>query len=237
MASTGPQPQSVLPPPPPRSRGRQRVILRSVPKICFLYPTLLAALAAGGLMEWRPEQAGTWGSLFLVILFFNLIVIAFDFPRTASFTLFAVLVALVVGAFLINEHGYEFFPGLEHSARRLRPEANSQFYFLFAGGLTLIYLVVLLIDIRLDYWEILPNEIIHHRGWLGDENRGPAPGLNYQKEITDVFEWVLLRSGRLIIQPASGPPFILDHVPNINKRADEIAEMLKTLDVTVVPQR
>ena len=100
-----------------------------------------------------------------------------------------------------------------------------------------IYLVVLLIDVRLDYWEILPNQIIHHRGWLGDENRGPAPGLNYQKEITDVFEYLLLRSGRLILQPASGPPFILDHVPNINKRGDEIAEMLKALDVTVSQPR
>jgi hypothetical protein len=211
--------------------------LRSVPKICFFYPTLIAALAAGALMEWRPEQAGTWGSLFLVVLFFNMIVIAFDFPRTASFTLFALAVALVVGAFLINEHFYEFFPGLQDLVSKLRPEANSQFYWLFAGGVFLIYLIVLLIDVRLDYWEILPNQIIHHRGWLGEEKRGPAPGLHWEKEITDVFEWVLLRSGRLVIHPASGAPVILEHVPNINKRADEIANMLKTLDVTVSQSR
>lgn len=216
-----------------RRTGRQQVILRTVPKICFFYPSLIAALAAGAMMEWRPEQAGTWGSLFLVVVFFNLNVIAFDFPRTASFTLFALAVAGIVSAFLINEHLYEFWGGLQNVVGDVRPAANSTFYFLFAGGLALIYLVVLLIDVRLDYWEILPNQIIHHRGWLGDENRGPAPGLHYQKEITDVFEFILLRSGRLIIQPASGPPFILDHVPNINKRGDEIAEMLKTLDVTV----
>lgn len=218
---------------PVRRPGRQRVILRTVPKLCFFYPSLIAALAAGALMEWRPDQAGTWGSLFLVVVFFNLNVIAFDFPRTASFTLVALVVAGVVGAFLINEHFYEFWGGLEDVVAEVKPEANSQFYLTFAGGLAFIYLIVLLIDVRLDYWEILPNQIIHHRGWLGDENRGPAPGLHYQKEITDVFEFLLLRSGRLIIQPASGPPFILDHVPNINKRGDELADMLKALDVTV----
>jgi hypothetical protein len=211
----------------------QRVILRSVPKIVFLYPTLLAAVAAAILVDVVPEHSGTWGALFLAITFFNMIVLAFDFPRTASFTVFAVVVALVIGAFLINEHLFEFWGGLRDSARDVRPEANSQFYWLFAGGLALIFLIVLLIDVRLDYWEILPNQIIHHRGWLGDEDRGPAPGLNVQKEITDVFEFLLLRSGRLIIQPASGPPFILDHVPNINKRTNQIAGLLKTLDVTV----
>jgi hypothetical protein len=235
MAGTGPAPTATAAP-TVRRGGRQRVILRSVPKICFFYPTLLAALAAGALMEWQAEHAGTWGSLFLVVVFFNMVVIAFDFPRTASFTLFAVTVAAVVGLFLVNEKAYEFWPGLQEAVNDLRPEANSQFYLLFAGGMALIYLIVLLVDVRLDYWEILPNQIIHHRGWLGDENRGPAPGLNYEKEITDVFEFLLLRSGRLIIQPASGPPFILDHVPNINKRADEIAQMLKALDVTVSPR-
>jgi hypothetical protein len=223
-------------PPPPyagRSGAPQRVILRSVPKICFLYPTLLASALATILVELVPEHTGTWGSLFLAITFFNMIVLAFDFPRTASFTVVALVVAAVVGAFLINEHLFAFWGGLRDGARDVRPEANSQFYGLFAAGMALIFLVVLLVDVRLDYWEILPNQIIHHRGWLGDENRGPAPGLNVQKEITDVFEFFLLRSGRLILQPASGPPFILDHVPNVNKRTDEVAALLKTLDVTV----
>ncbi len=58
----------------------------------------------------------------------------------------------------------------------------------------------------LDYWEILPNEILHHHGPLSDLERYPTMNLKFDKEIPDVLEWLLLGSGRLVL-----------HVPNVSK--------------------
>jgi hypothetical protein len=122
---------------------------------------------------------------------------------------------------------------LKEFTEMLQPRAGGQFYAVLAGGMILIYLFVFL-DTRFDYWEIMPNEIIHHHGVLGDVNRFPAPQLKLEKEITDVFEFFLLRSGRLILQPSSERrAIVLDNVPNINKRELEIQNLLRALTVHV----
>jgi hypothetical protein len=99
--------------------------------------------------------------------------------------------------------------------------------------MTVIYVFVF-IDTRFDYWEVMPNEIIHHHGVLGNVNRFPAPQLKLEKEITDVFEFLLLRSGRLLIHPSTERrAIVLENVPNINRREDEIQALLRVLDVHV----
>jgi hypothetical protein len=55
-----------------------------------------------------------------------------------------------------------------------------------------------------------------------------------EKEITDVFEFMLLRSGRLLLHPSTERrAIVLDNVPNINKREREIQGLLGVLDVHV----
>ena len=51
----------------------------------------------------------------------------------------------------------------------------------------------------LDYWEILPNEILHHHGPLSDLERFPTMNLKFDKEIPDVLEYLFLGSGRLVL--------------------------------------
>lgn len=209
------------------------VKLWSWPKIMFLYPTLLAALVAGfGMWQWE-DQATTWGVLFLVVFFVNAIVMAFDFPRTTSLNLLLLVIALVLGALLINQRLVVFLPALKELTERVQPQANGQFYWYFAGILAFIYVIVLIIDFRFDYWLVQPNEIIHRRGILGNVSRYPAPGLEFQKDITDVFEYFLLGSGRIVIQPTKGPPIVLDHVPRVNDKERRIRELLDALNVEI----
>ena len=59
------------------------------------------------------------------------------------------------------------------------------------------------IETRFDYWEVLHNELLHHHGPFGDLERFPAPQLKLDKEIPDIFEYLVLRSGRLIFYPTS----------------------------------
>ncbi len=218
-------------PPAHHTEQAERVVLRSYPKFVLLYPTLIAALLAGIGTHYGPD-ATRWSLWFLIVMILNLVVLAFDFPRTTSLGLLFFILAVLFGVLWLNVY-LNFLPRLKEFTEMLQPRAGGQFYAVLAGGMILIYLFVFL-DTRFDYWEIMPNEIIHHHGVLGDVNRFPAPQLKLEKEITDVFEFFLLRSGRLILQPSSERrAIVLDNVPNINKRELEIQNLLRALTVHV----
>ena len=97
----------------------------------------------------------------------------------------------------------------------------------------LIYVGVL-IHSRFDYWEVRPNELLHHHGILSDLERLSAPHLQIEKEINDVFEYLLAGSGRLILRPSNERRvIILDNVLGIGKKEHAITKMLGALQVQV----
>lgn len=208
-----------------------KLVLRSYPKVVLLYPTFLMAILGGILSSWG-EVTSAITLWFIIVMSLNLVVLSFEFPRTTSFTLLFLVVAVIFGALWLN-HRWEFLPRLAEFWRKLQPQANGQFYWLLSTAFSLIYVFVF-VDTRFDYWEIMPNEIIHHMGILGNVNRFPAPQLKMEKEITDVFEFFLLRSGRLLLHPSTERrAIVLDNVPNINRREQEIQSLLGVLDVHV----
>jgi len=217
------------------TRRRDKIVLRSFPKIVLLYPTWLAAFAGALITTWfdtDSERNSSMAMWFLVIAGLNLVVLSFDFPRTTSFTLFAFIAAIVLGALWLNTK-MNLLPNLRDWWMGLEPRANSQFYWFLVTIFSIIYVFVF-INTRFDYWEVMPNEIIHHHGVLGNVKRFPAPQLKLEKEITDVFEFFLLRSGRLLIHPSMERlTIVLENVPNINKRESEIQSLLGVLDVHV----
>ena len=115
----------------------------------------------------------------------------------------------------------------------LKPMANAPFYFLVAAFLGLIFFGVW-ISVKFDYWEVRPNELLHHHGILSDLERFSAPNLRIDKEINDVFEYLLLRSGRLILHPSNERrAIVLENVFFINRKEREITRMLGALQVQV----
>ena len=90
------------------------------------------------------------------------------------------------------------------------------------------------VSIRFDYWEIRPNELLHHHGMLSNMERLAAPNLRIEKEINDVFEYFLLRSGRLILHPSDDRrAIILDNVPFIDRKEASVTQMLGALQVQI----
>ena len=83
--------------------------------------------------------------------------------------------------------------------------ANKGFYLMVFVTLMIVFAVIY-VTRWLDYWEVLPNEILHHHGPLSDLERYPTMNLKFDKEIPDVLEWVLFGAGRLVL-----------HVPNVAK--------------------
>lgn len=179
----------------------------------------------------RTQEVATL--LFLGVLTLNLCVVTFDFPRTTSLTLFFFIAMLIMGVFLTFTYKPDLVPMIGGIFKHLRPWANAQFFFLISGILFCFYLAVL-VAVRYDYWEVRPNELLHHHGFLSDLKRYPAPNLRIDKEINDVFEYMLLRSGRLILHARHETrAIVLDNVIFINHKEQLLTKMLGALQVSV----
>lgn len=241
----GPQPVPAPAPRPekPKAEAPSRIYLISYPKIVFLYPVFVAALVAGFWLSFLDSPlskesvtAVTINTVFLVILAVNLVILAFDFPRTTSLTLFFLGAAIVMGFLLWFRINPDILPYLAAVLAAFHPLANPTFYWTIASTLGVIFLIVMIV-VRFDYWEVRANELLHHHGFLANLERMSAPHLRIDKEISDVFEYLLLRSGRLILQPSNERrAIILDNVPFIKKKEEAITRMLAALQVQIRPE-
>lgn len=225
------------------------IYLVPYPKIVFFYPSLLTAIVVAiWMMFTGPYDVGEVGGemqvvvngvavaltwTFLCVLALNLCIVTFDFPRATSLTLVFFIFALVLGGFLLMTFYPDLLPTFAAIVAKVQPVANATFFIVFSCVMMMIYAAVF-ISVRFNYWEVRPNELLHHHGFLSDLKRYAAPNLRVDKEINDVFEYLLLRSGRLILQPSSERrAIILDNVPFISTKEKAITAMLGALQVQV----
>jgi hypothetical protein len=221
-------------------KAPSRVLLVSYPKIVFLYPTVLISLAAASYLSIAPQpvDAPNTAAIVLSVVFLgiwamNLVVLAFDFPRTSSLSLIFLVVAVVMGCVLLSVLKPEVLPYVAGRLRALHPMANVSFYWVFSISLGLAMLGAIIVA-RFDCWEARANELLHHQGLWGDLDRFPAPGVRIDKEISDVFEYLLLQSGRLILHISSErSAVVLDNVPFITRKEKALTRLLGTLQVAV----
>lgn len=223
------------PAPNPKEKG---VILISYPKIVFMWPSWVVAIFCAFYMWFNPELVDSRGGVnvciaFLTVLSLNLVVLSFDFPRATSFLLFAFITILVMGVVLIMTYMPNFLPAVSQWLAGITPIANKTFYIIYSVVMFLIYVCVA-ISTRFDYWEVRPNELLHHHGILSDLRRYSAPHLRVDKEINDVFEFLLAGAGRLILQPSGEKrAIILDNVFFISSKEKRITKLLGALQVQV----
>ena len=163
-----------------------RVFLVAYPKIVFLYPAFLASIVTAIYMSFsrEPIESHNEGAVvvavaFLAILAINFVILAFDFPRTTSLTLFFFAVAVVTAFVLLLTLKPELLPAITKVLAKFRPLANATFYWAFAGMLALIFLGVSIV-VRFDYWEVRPNELLHHHGFLSNLERLSAESTHRQ---------------------------------------------------------
>jgi hypothetical protein len=172
--------------------------------------------------------------LFLVTFTFNLIIMALDFPR---FTVIAILLLVLFVLFFILWIGAYFNFDLMEPIRRIAGSiyaaANAAFYFLIAGVLAFMFALIY-VTRWLDFWEILPNEILHHHGPLSDLERYPTLNLKFDKEIPDVFEYLFLGAGKLVLHVSDErKSIVLDNVLFINSKEEALKRLMSRLEVRI----
>lgn len=231
MTDTKPAPST-----PPAAPQAESVLIRPWPKVVFLYPTFVCATVFF-LLSWLgmgkgPGELGSQflGNTFMLVLLLNLLVFSFDFSRIKSITLLVALIAVVLlvlwGDTKMNVTG---FLGRMFGAIDIR--MNTAFYGFLSAGLGFL-LVVVTINTRFNYYEVNAREILHHHGYLGDIQRWSTEGLEMNKEIYDVVEFLLMRSGRLIFHPATAKKaIVLDNVANVNRIEKQVNDLLSVVAV------
>lgn len=234
MTQTQPTPTST-------DSAPESVIIRPWPKVVFLYPTFVCATVFF-LLSWLGvgkggEATGSaiLGNTFMLVLLLNLLVFSFDFSRIKTITILFGVVALVLlilwGDTKANVTGF-----LGHVFGAIDIRMNTAFYGFLSGGLGFL-LVLVFVNSRFNYYEVNAREILHHHGYLGDIQRWSTEGLEMNKEIYDVVEFLLLRSGRLIFQPATAKKaIVLDNVANVNRIEKDVNELLSVVAVRLNQQ-
>ncbi len=210
------------------------IVIRPYPKIVLLYPIALIALVCGSWQAFAGDGAPfrALGLAFFALGGFNLLVFSFEFTRMKTVTItFAILMVLFACLWL-----GERWPIIQYLRQFVLERdftASTEFYLGLFVYFALIFVGVL-INTRFDYWEVRHNEILHHTGFLGQVRRFPSPNLKMTKEINDVFEYMLLRCGRIILYPASEKEaIVLENVINVNALERNVHVLLSSLAVEI----
>lgn len=171
---------------------------------------------------------------FLIVFAFNVLIMSFDFPRFAVVA--GILVATTILFFLLwLSFLTDWLRPLVRVLDSLYLAANSGFYFIF--GLILLGMYAIIFTTRwLDYWEFLPNEILHHHGPWSDLERFPTMNLKFDKEIPDIFEHFLFGAGRLVFHVANEQKsIVLENVMHINRKEQALKQIMSRMEVRISP--
>lgn len=214
----------------------ESVLIRPWPKVVFLYPTFVVATIFF-LLSWlgigKEENAvgsTLLGNTFMLVLLLNLLVFSFDFSRIKSITIVISVIAVVLLVLWVDTKA-DLTGFLGRLFGSIDVQVNTAFFGFLSAGLGFLLLLVF-INTRFNYYEVNAREILHHHGYLGDIQRWSTEGLEMNKEISDVVEFLLMRSGRLIFQPAtSKKAIVLDNVANVNRIEKDVNDLLSVVAV------
>jgi hypothetical protein len=183
-----------------------------------------------------PSTQNVLAMAFLGVFGLNLLIMSLDFPRFT--VIVAILLALTLVFFTLWLSVYfDLMPPLVGLLERFSAAANAQFYFLMAATM-LVILGIISATRRLDYWVIRPNEILHNHGPFSDLERYPTYNMKFDKEISNIFEYLMLRSGRIVLHVAGDrKAIVLDNVLSIDSKEESLKRLLGRLNVRVTTDR
>lgn len=172
------------------------------------------------------------GFLFITVFFLNLIIMSIDFPRFTIIALILGAAALLFLSLYVNVY-FNIVPPFVSLLERVFAVANAQFYLIIALSI-LVTLGIIYATRYLDYWVILPNEILHNHGPFSDLERFPTTNLKFDKEIPDILEYALLGSGRLVLHIYGHPKsYVLDNVLWIDAKESELKKITSRMEVRI----
>jgi hypothetical protein len=212
---------------------RDVVHLSSFPEIILLWPIMLTVFLCAFLQSTGLMVDVTAGWLFLVILGLNLLVLVQDFDQK-QFVIFLLLVlACLLGIWIINLYGFSFLKTFAHWILSFEPKLSTHAYVL-VGMILFVLIVWGAVSPLFSYWKIEQNEFVHFTRPVGRDMSIARMGCTVYKEIPDIFQCLLTGGGgNLVIKRNDQVVSIINNVPFLGLRMEAIEDMLSETRVTV----
>jgi len=216
-----------------------KIRLHSFSDVIFFWPTCLIS-AIFAIIMLIPPIAGN-GSLvrifswiWLMVFIYNVFIVAFDFPSGKIFGIVAALVAVIMLLIIL-----QLVLQLEVlSYVFIFLEVPIDFYwafYLFMAALFGIVFGIMLLEHHISYVEIKSNQVYIKHGILGEKNTQSTKGMQVYKEIDDVFEYFILKSGDITLHFPHGTHTVLNlpNIMNINQKVKDIHYILSKTEVDI----
>ncbi len=207
------------------------VPLASFPMIIYFWPTMLifliCALVQGGAgADGIASQSVTLGWLAAGMFAFNMMVIVTDLDQKK----FAIAVLLVVvtglGLWISDMKGFTLWASIIGWLSSLDVSFSTDAYYVLFAVL-FIFFFVGMVQPRVNYWRLEPNEFVHYIQPWGRDQSIPRLGSTVSREVTDVFELLLtFGGGTLVIRREGQVVARIQHVPFLGRRMIAIERML-----------
>lgn len=205
---------------------KDAVILASFPMIIYFWPAMLAFLCCGvmqslGWME--PNTAGWIGTSFLA---FNLMVIVTDLDQKKFVIVSLLLIVAGMGIWMMADKDVAIISSIGQWFKSLDMGYNTHtlfaiftvFWFFFCLGM---------IQPRVNYWRIEPNEFVHYIQPFGRDQSIPRLGSTVSREVPDILELLLTFGGGTLVVRREGQAVArIEHVPFLGRRMVAIERML-----------
>lgn len=216
-----------------------RIVIHPFPKIVLMWPVMLLSLVffflGGGVSEEALVSKSALGVAWVVVFFFNMLVQTFDFGRNNFVATIASLALLFVGLWVWDlQTETEVYGSIFRFFQTYQLDMHPNFYAMMATIFAVLFLLAFCTT-RFNYWVLSPNQLTHKHGILGDERQYATINMAVEKEIPDVFEFLLFGSGRLIFKPGVGAEahksLVVDNVFRVNHVEAKVREFMRFIKV------
>jgi len=216
--------------------GHREVIhIASFPEIVYFWPLVLISFFCAFLQGVGVSPV-TAGWIFTIVLAFNFIVLIQNFDQKQFAILVLVIVALMLGIWIVNLYGFSFFKSFAAWLLAFAPALSTDAYLLI-GGLMLIFFLWGLTTPLFDYWKFEQNEFVHFTQPVGRDMSIARIGCTIYKEYPDIFETILtFGGGSLIIRRNNEILANIRNVPFLGLRMKALEQMLSETRVTVAQE-
>ena len=216
-------------------QDKRAVPVASFPMIIYFWPSLFIFGICGILqsMDVTPTTLGWWATASLA---FNLLVIVTDLSQKKFIIAMLAIVVLGLLLYIAQQKEMGFVSSLGHWIAGLQLTYSTHVYFVISGFLWL-FMFAGLLNARLDYWRLEPNEFTHYIQPWGRDQSIPRQGSTVTREIPDVLEMILtFGGGTLVIRRENEVVARIEHVPFLGRRMRAIERLLGVTRVMSVEQ-
>ncbi|MBK9973791.1 MAG: hypothetical protein IPP14_03355 [Planctomycetes bacterium] len=216
-----------------------RIVIHPFPKIVLMWPVMLLSLVffflGGGVTDEALVSKSALGVAWVTVFFFNMLVQTFDFGRNNFVATVASLALVFVGLWVWDlQTETEIYGSIFRFFQTYQLDLHPNFYAMMATMFAVLF-VLAFATTRFNYWVLSPNQLTHKHGILGDERQYATINMAVEKEIPDVFEFLLFGSGRLIFKPGVGTEankaLVVDNVFRVNHVEANVREFMRFIKV------